>query len=67
MASGATGLSRHFETPKSSVSGTQYLRQAASSYLTVFGLSPSDCSATRQPSSCLCMWAVAGATPPSGN
>eukprot|EP00965_Chrysotila_dentata_P068000 2249194-Pleurochrysis_carterae.AAC.10 len=35
MASGATGLSRHFETPKSSVSGTQYLRHAASSFLTL--------------------------------
>eukprot|EP00965_Chrysotila_dentata_P017823 593143-Pleurochrysis_carterae.AAC.2 len=67
MAPGVTGLSRHFETPKSSVSGTQYLRHAASSLLTVFGLSPSDCSAARQPLSCSCMWAVAGATSPSGN
>eukprot|EP00965_Chrysotila_dentata_P104060 3436525-Pleurochrysis_carterae.AAC.2 len=67
MASGATGKSRPFETPRSSVSGTHYLRHAASSFLPVFGLSPSDCSAARQPSSCSCMWALAGGTSPSGN
>eukprot|EP00965_Chrysotila_dentata_P218615 6190674-Pleurochrysis_carterae.AAC.2 len=40
VASGVEGLSHHFATPRSSLSGTQYLRHAASSFLTVFGLSP---------------------------
>eukprot|EP00965_Chrysotila_dentata_P147736 4876733-Pleurochrysis_carterae.AAC.2 len=66
-ASGATGFSHHLATPKSSVRGTQYRRHAASSFLTVPGLSPRECSAARQPSSCSCMCAVASQTWSSAN
>ena len=67
IASGAVGFSRQMATPRSSVSGTQYLRHAASSFLTVFGLSPSAWSAERQPSSCSCTRAVSAGRSCSGN
>eukprot|EP00965_Chrysotila_dentata_P059456 1972799-Pleurochrysis_carterae.AAC.2 len=47
---------------KSSVSGTEYLRHAASNLLTVPGLSPSECSAAKQQSSCSCICTVARST-----
>eukprot|EP00965_Chrysotila_dentata_P017812 592805-Pleurochrysis_carterae.AAC.1 len=67
MASGAVGFSRHLATPRSSVNGTQYLRQAASSFLTVPGLSPSAWSAARQLSSCSCICAVCALASGSAN